>query len=109
MKIRNKNACAGSKPRLLPMDELRCRPCMVEDRPALFHRWIDDDRAVLHVDARLNARTIMKANERFRTEGVVSPGFHIDVLRETFALVEYRDGKVAKVKPELVHFVVEEG
>ena len=27
------------KTRLLPMDELRARPCLVDGRPALVHRW----------------------------------------------------------------------
>lgn len=94
---------------LLPMDELRCRPCEVEGRPALFHRWVEEDRALLRVEALVSAKSVISINNRFRSEGVVPPGCAIDVIRETFALVEYRDGTIAKVKPELVRFVVEEG
>ena len=94
---------------LLPMDELRCRPCEVEGRPALFHRWVEEDRALLRAEALVPARDVVKMHNRFRADGVVLPGCGIDVIRETFALVEYRDGTVAKVKPELVRFVIEEG
>lgn len=55
-----------TKTRLLPMDELRARPCEVDGRPALFHRWV----------------------EEYALE----------------ALVEYQDGTVALVKPELIRF-----
>lgn len=32
----------GKKTRLLTMDELHARPCEVDGRPALFHRWIEE-------------------------------------------------------------------
>lgn len=52
--------------RLLPMAHHHTRPCEVNGRPALFHRWVED------------------------------PALE--------ALVEYRDGTVHLVKPELVSF-----
>lgn len=76
------------KVRLLPMDELRARPCEVDGKPALFHRWIESDRVLVTVDG----------FNRYR------PGNRAEVIRETFALVEYEDGAVGKVKPELVRF-----
>ena len=39
------------------------------------------------------------------SEGRIIPaGCFTDVIRETFALVEYTDGTIAKVKPELIRF-----
>lgn len=95
--------------RLLPMDELRARPCEVDGRPALFHRWIEEDRAVLRVEVLIREPEQTEIHRRFRDCGMVPPGCTVDVLRETFALVEYRDGTIAKVKPELVRFLVKEG
>ena len=63
------------KARLLTMDELRARPCEVDGRPALFHRWVEE------------------------------------VIKDDYvltALVEYRDGTIAKVEPERIQFVGEE-
>lgn len=44
------NAAPANKPRktrkvkkrLLPMAELQARPCEVDGRPALFHRWVEE-------------------------------------------------------------------
>ena len=105
--IHNNRAKMKRKPkqtRLLPMDELQHRPCEVDGRPALFHRWIEEDRALLRFD------TFMLPEDRARlarefSEGCIIPaGCFTDVIRETFALVEYKDGTIAKVKPELIRF-----
>lgn len=79
-----------TKTRLLPMDELQYRPCEVDGVPALFHRWIEDDRVLTATNGL----------------GHYIPGTPaINVIRETFALVEFLDGVVVKVKPEQVRFV----
>lgn len=75
-----------TKARLLSMDELQARPCEVDGVPALFHRWVEGSR-VINLD-------------------VIA--FKMDVLHNTYALVEYRDGTVGKVEPERVRFVREE-
>ncbi len=94
--------------RLLPMDELQYRPCEVDGVPALFHRWVEED-SLLFRDAPLGD-TMQKIERRRRSVGLIPRDCgRLEVLRETFALVEFRDGTVAKVKPELVRFVIEEG
>ena len=65
----------AKKCRLVPMEELQARPCEVDGRPALFHRWIEE---ITMDDYKLQA------------------------------LVEYRDGTIAKVDPELVQFTDKE-
>lgn len=95
--------------RLLPMGELKCRPCEVAGRPALFHRWIEERRAVLgHKGSFTTTREEMHYAERYFFEkGVCLPDCFINTINETFALVEYNNGTVAKVRPEQVRFVVE--
>ena len=69
-----------AKTRLLPMDELHTRPCVVGCVPAFFHRW----------------------HERYTVEG----------FYELKALVEFPDGNVELVSPELIRFtdrVVDDG
>lgn len=94
-----------TKKRLLPMDELRWRPCEVDGVPALFHRWIEEGRPLLVSDAIRPSEEWRQVTYRFRADSVVPCCCHLDVIRETFALVEFLDGVVAKVKPELVRFV----
>jgi hypothetical protein len=77
----------------------------VDGRPALFHRWIEEDRALLKFDNFLMAPERDALVHRFRSEGLVTPGCSTEVIRETFALVEYRDGTVDKVKPEAIRFM----
>lgn len=93
---------------LLTMDELHARPCEVDGRPALFHRWIEEDRALLNIDVLVAAKTMNKLKDAFQRDGVVPSGCSIDVIRETFALVEYRDGTIHKVDPELIRFIRKE-
>lgn len=99
------NEC--KKARLLTMDELHARPCEVDGAPALFHRWIEEDRLVLNVDVLIPYGEQVAMRRRFFSDGVASPGCHPEVIRETFALVEYQDGTIGKVKPEAVRFLVE--
>jgi hypothetical protein len=69
------------KPRLLSMDELQNRPCEVDGRPALFHRWIEKDRALLKVDAFIPYREQQRINADFLTDGFVPSCCSADVLR----------------------------
>ena len=103
--VRKRKIC-----RLLPMDELRCRPCTVNDRPALFHRWIEEDRAILkHNKSFLYTTDDLHYRERYFIEkGVCLPECAFEVVSETLALVEYQNGVVAKVKPEQVRFIHKE-
>ena len=99
----------NTKARLLEMDELRARPCEVDGRPALFHRWVEEDRVLLNIDVHVSTRSQTVMVRRFRDEGVIPCGCSVEVLRETFALIEFQDGLVAKVDPVLVRFVGKEG
>ena len=92
--------------RLVPMGELQNRPCEVDGRPALFHRWIEEDIVLLRHDTFASTDDYRHYMERYFFEkGVCLPGCSFDIISETFALVEYKNGTVAKVKPEQIRFV----
>ena len=93
--------------RLLTMDEIHSRPCEVDGRPALFHRWVEEDQALLRVNCFVREDEYEYLLHRFRRDGFVGPGCSTEVIRHTLALVEYQDGTVAKVDPELIRFVGE--
>ena len=105
--IHNNRAKMKRKPnraRLLSMDECQHRPCEVDGHPALFHRWIEEDRALLQVECFVDEHQLDMIVRRFHEVGLALPGYHYEVIRETFALVEYQDGTIATVKPELIRF-----
>lgn len=93
------------KARLLTMDELHARPCEVDGRPALFHRWIEEDRELLKFDYFADPYERAAILRHFHADGIIPTGCYTEAIRNTFALVEYQDGTIAKVKPELIRFV----
>ena len=81
------------------------RPCLADGKPATFHRWVDADQGLLQVDAMLREEDQRRLHRAFRETGLGPSGCSVKVLRVTFALVEYPDGSVGKVKPELITFL----
>lgn len=81
------------------------RPCLADGKPATFHRWVDDDRAVLQVGAFVHPRDRDRIFREFQEVGLIDSSSHIEKISATFALVEYPDGSVGKVKPVLIQFL----
>lgn len=81
------------------------RPCLADGKPALFHRWVDEDKGLLKIHALVRPDHQQAIVHRFHEEGVADSASSIEKLRATFALVEYADGSVGKVKPELIQFL----
>jgi hypothetical protein len=95
---------------LLTMDELHARPCEVDGRPALFHRWVEEDRFIVQPTKGSPIGTAGEIASSLRAGGRVPRSCDFfEVVRETVALVEYGDGTIDKVKPELIRFIREEG
>lgn len=81
------------------------RLCLADGKPATFHRWVDEDQALLQIHPFVRPADQQKIARRFREEGTTDGTATIEKLRATFALVEYPDGSVGKVKPELIQFM----
>ena len=80
------------------------RPCLVDGRPAFFHRWVDEDKALLKVETFCSPDEIDKSFARFYRDGLIDHSCDIEKLHTFSALVEYEGGTVAKVNPELIRF-----
>lgn len=93
---------------LLTMDELHARPCAVDGVPALFHRWIEEDTALLKINTFCRPEEMAYINRQFYEDGIIRPDCSAEVMHNTYALVEYPDGSVDKVKPELITFTDKE-
>lgn len=96
----------------LGLDVKRCaecvgplRPCLADGKPATFHRWVDRDTSLLHINVftRMEEREII--HRQFKQTGMVPNCCSADVVRAVFALVEYPDGSIGEVKPELIQFL----
>lgn len=88
--------------RLCP-EELR--PCLADGKPATFHRWVEEDKALLKINAFMQLEEQLKCVHRFHEEGWLDNCCSTEKQRTCFALVEYADGSVGKVKPELIQFL----
>lgn len=80
------------------------RPCEVDGTPAFFHRWVDEDRVLLHTCSFAPDQHHRARLDEFKRDGLVYPDCRTEAVRHTFALVEYDDGTVGKVEPEKVKF-----
>ena len=82
------------------------RLCEVKGRTAIFHRWVDKSNRILHLSSNLlNPKFYNQIIEDYNTYGLVAGGCKVDILTETFALVEYDDGSVEYVEPTDVKFI----
>jgi hypothetical protein len=96
----------------LGLDVKRCaecegpeRPCLVDGKPAMFHRWVEEDSAMLRINAFMRDEQRDIYYRRFKDTGLCGPEGSIEKLRTTQALIEWPDGSVARVKPEMVRFI----
>ena len=85
-------------------EEMGRRFCEVDGKPAVFHRWVDEDKALLKINCFVSPTEQDFLLRRFRADSVMPPETSAEIVRQTFALVEYADGTVCKVEPEKVKF-----
>lgn len=80
------------------------RPCEVDGQACLFHRWVDEDKALLKINCFTREEEQVYLRRKFEQTLTVPGGCSTETIRYTFALVEYPDGSVDKVKPEMIQF-----
>lgn len=85
-----------------PKKELRL--CFVDDKKALFHRWIEDTKPILKFNAFINAEKRKIIAEEFKNNEILSPYCDIEKQIQTLALVELENGQVIMVAPHKVRF-----
>ena len=80
------------------------RPCEVNGKPAVFHRWVDEDRMKVQINIMTLREEAIRTMDDYKVHGFLPATASPVVLRQTIALVEYEDGTVCKVEPEDVKF-----
>ena len=86
-------------------EKTNTRLCEAGGLLALFHRWVEEDKALLHCDTLMPGQEHRARLVEFKRDGIVYPDYHTEVVRQTFALVELLDGTVQKVEPTKVRFL----
>lgn len=80
------------------------RPCYVDTKKALFHKWINKETPILKVNAQLNYDEVLYVQSRFKEDNVIPKWCDVAMQNRTLGLVEYEDGTVAEVEPTRIIF-----
>lgn len=81
------------------------RQCEVDGKLCRFHRFVEEDRLLLRVDALMKPEREGELRLRAYETGVVPSCCKTEVLRETRALIEWPDGSLSTVAVERVTFL----
>ena len=85
------------------------RPCEVNEngnvRRALFHMWTKEETLIAKIGCAISQDCIDAAKERIFNEHIMLANESPILNTVTFALVEFEDGSVVKMKPESVRFL----
>lgn len=81
------------------------RPCSVNGKNALFHRWIEVDRIVLRFKTNLPEDSRNRAIMEYHKTNIVPNCMERDKSRKLMALVEFEDGTVDEVLPSDIQFL----
>ena len=87
---------------------MQTRLCEVDGERALFHRWADEDKALLKFNVFLRSEERAPYLRDFKENAVIPTGCSTEIIRKTYAIVEFPDGSVRKEDPEKVRFLSEE-
>lgn len=81
------------------------RPCFVDGRKALFHRWEEKQQAILKITNVCSAEVIAEIKRQYKTNGIVPPNCEVGTATACLGIVEFDDGAVAEVEPSKIKFV----
>lgn len=80
------------------------RPCYVDGTPALFHKWIVEDKSILIFNSMIAPKQKESYIKKFKKDGTVPPACGVKNIRMNFALVEFEDGRIEQVETTAIKF-----
>lgn len=86
------------------MKNCELRPCVVENRAGMFHRWIDKEQAIISADVLMRKVDYEKMMKIYKSDGFLPCGASAKIINNTFGLVEFEDGTVHEVEPTSICF-----
>ena len=81
------------------------RPCWVNNKKALFHKWITEEKAFLLFKNNIPYGTKESFMKKFDECGVVPNSCDVKKVIQNFAIVEFEDGAVERIDPEDIEFL----
>ena len=81
------------------------RPCWVKGLRAMFHKWADKTVDVFISNMMVPSIQVEEARQYYDSTGIVPNGFRIEKITNTYALVEFEDGRVEEIAPTTITFL----
>lgn len=80
------------------------RPCYVEGKKALFHRWNKRTDILLQSKNAMSTEDLAQVATKARKSNNVPSFLYSKLVTNLYAIVEFEDGSIAEVEPESVRF-----
>lgn len=81
------------------------RPCSVNGKPAIFHRWAKKEQVYLQFNNFLHKEMMDDIVKNFNENHFYPSVASTRKVVNTLAIVEYDDGTVAEVEPSSIRFL----
>lgn len=81
------------------------RPCLVNGKKALFHRWVEHESVILQSKCMVSFTKLSDIREVFERIKVVPNGFTAVKLGGTYALIEFENGGTSLIDPRYIKFL----
>lgn len=81
------------------------RPCYVDGRKALFHRWKDKESIVLKFNIITNYHERTKVLREYYESKIVPSMCDIVKIKNVLGIVELEDGTIDEVEPTSIRFI----
>ena len=89
----------------MKVESAEYRPCVVGGRKALFHRWVESDKALFENVALMSYEMKAEQINQFNNFGMVdNMCTKLRIIKSLYGLVEHADGSMEKVDPEKIVF-----
>ena len=98
------NVLAGN---IISIGKMERRPCWVNGRKGMFHKWIEKEIGVILPDGCgiVPGERLLLVKEMYENDGVIPSSFKLDKVKNTYALIEFEDGHIEEIPPTTITFL----
>ncbi len=81
------------------------RQCVVDEKRALFHRWVEKDQIILLTGCILRRERAEAIRQQFEKDFIVPSGMTIEKAQYVLGIIEFEDGTIREVIPANIKFL----
>lgn len=81
------------------------RPCWVNGRKGMFHQWIEKEDTILTYKGFIRPDVMKKLRKQYIDTEIPPSGCEIEKVKNTYAIIEFEDGKVKLMPPTTITFL----